>query len=38
MIPFCVADEEEQHTIISEMELDEWSPLAKPLLDGVGEE
>lgn len=37
-IPFCDADQEEQRIIVSEMTHDEWSPLHKPLLDGVGEE
>lgn len=37
-IPFCYADDEEQRTILSEMETDEWSPLHKQVLDGVGNE
>jgi hypothetical protein len=37
-IPFCDADEDEQHVIVGEMEHDEWSPLAKTLLDGIGDE
>ena len=37
-IPFCDADDEEQHKIVDEMTLDEWSPLDKPILDGVGNE
>lgn len=37
-IPFCDADPIEQRTIVSEMELDEWSPLAKPVVDGIGDE
>lgn len=37
-IPFCDADPDEQRTIVSEMELDEWSPLAKIVLDGIGNE
>jgi hypothetical protein len=37
-IPFCYAEEEEQRTIIEEMEQDEWSPLNKQILDGVGNE
>jgi hypothetical protein len=37
-IPFCDADDEEQHVIVEEMEFSEWSPLAKPLRDGVGDE
>lgn len=37
-IPFCDADDKEQHIIVNEMVLDEWSPLAKPILDGVGSE
>jgi hypothetical protein len=38
MIPFCDADDEEQHKIVGEMEYEEWSPLDKPILDGVGNE
>jgi hypothetical protein len=38
MIPFCDADDEEQHRIIDEMVHDEWSPLDKPILDGIGNE
>jgi hypothetical protein len=38
MIPFCDADDEEQHRIIDEMITDEWSPLDKPILDGIGNE
>ena len=37
-IPFCYADPEEQHIIVEEMELAEWSPLNKPVLDGIGSE
>jgi hypothetical protein len=37
MIPFCDSDDEEQHRILDEMHIDEWSPLAKPTLDGVGD-
>jgi hypothetical protein len=37
-IPFCDADDEEQHIIVGEMETQEWSPLAKTVLDGVGDE
>jgi len=37
-IPFCDADDEEQHIIVEEMETEEWSPLAKPVKDGVGDE
>ena len=37
-IPFCAADDEEQHRIVDEMVLDEWSPLTKVILDGVGNE
>lgn len=33
MIPFCDADDDEQHAIVDEMEHDEWSPLAKELED-----
>lgn len=35
-IPFCDSDPEEQRIIVSEMEIDEWSPLARVVLDGVG--
>jgi hypothetical protein len=35
-IAFCDNNEEEQHVILSEMQDDEWSPLSKPVLDGVG--
>jgi hypothetical protein len=38
MIPLCYADKEEQQQIMEEMEIDKWSPLAKPILDGVGSE
>ena len=38
MIPFCASDDEEQHRIIEEMVTDVWSPLSKPILDGVGSE
>ena len=38
MIPFCDADDEEQHRIVAEMQDDEWSPLNKPILDGIGNE
>jgi len=38
LIPFCYADDDEQRTILDEMEHDEWSPLNKPILDGVGSE
>lgn len=37
-VPFCDSDEEEQHTMVEEMPTDEWSPLSKPILDGVGDE
>jgi hypothetical protein len=37
-IPFCDADDEEQRTIVREMEDDEWSPLDKVVLDGIGNE
>jgi hypothetical protein len=36
LIPFCHADDNEQQHILSEMVDNEWSPLAKPILDGVG--
>jgi len=35
-IPFCDADNEEQRVIVSEMEVDEWSPLHKEVTEGVG--
>jgi hypothetical protein len=38
MIPFCDADDEEQHRIVAEMIHEEWSPLDKPILDGIGNE
>lgn len=38
LIPFCFADDEEQRRILSEMEHDEWTPLRKEILDGVGSE
>jgi len=36
MIPFCASDREEQELIISQMEVDEWSPLTedKDTVDG----
>lgn len=37
-IPFCDADPAEQQRIVPEMVHDEWSPLAKPVLDGVNDE
>jgi hypothetical protein len=37
-VPFCDNSEEEQRLILSEMVTDEWSPLSKPVLDGVGSE
>ena len=37
-IPFCDADPVEQQRIISEMAIEEWSPLEKPVLDGIGNE
>jgi hypothetical protein len=37
-VPFCVADDEEQKLIVSELVFDEWTPLDKPLLDGIGNE
>lgn len=37
-IPFCDADPIEQRTIVSEMETDVWSPLATPVVDGIGNE
>ena len=37
-IPFCDADPDEQRIIVDEMVVDEWSPLAKQVLDGIGNE
>lgn len=37
-IPFCDSDPVEQRTIVEEMVVEEWSPLAKPILDGIGSE
>ncbi len=37
-IPFCDNTPDEQAVILREMVDDEWSPLAKPVLDGVGSE
>jgi hypothetical protein len=37
-IPFCDASAEEQRIIVTEMVDDEWSPLAKTVLDGIGTE
>ena len=37
-VPFCDAPPDEQVKIIEEMHVDEWSPLSKPILDGVGSE
>jgi hypothetical protein len=37
-IPFCDTNEDEQRIILSEMITEEWSPLSKPVLDGVGTE
>ena len=37
-IPFCFGDREEQERIMEEMIDDVWSPLDKPILDGVGNE
>ena len=39
LVPFCDADEEEQRRILNdEMIVSEWSPLASPIKDGVGDE
>jgi len=38
LIPFCYGDDDEQNRILGEMEYDEWSPLEKGVLDGVGSE
>ncbi len=38
MIPFCYGDDDEQNRILGEMEIEEWSPLDKGVLDGVGSE
>jgi hypothetical protein len=37
-IPYCYGDPEERKAIIEEMVVDEWSPLNKLVLDGVGNE
>jgi len=37
-IPFCDSEASEQRIILTEMVDDEWSPLGKPILDGVGNE
>lgn len=37
LMPFCYADDEEQQQILSEMEYDEWSPLNKEVMQGVGD-
>jgi hypothetical protein len=37
-IPFCDAGPEEQYVIVNEMVDDEWSPLNKIVLDGIGNE
>jgi hypothetical protein len=37
LIPFCYADDDEQRQILQEMVTDEWSPLRKEVLDGVGD-
>lgn len=37
-IPFCYADDEEQHRIVGELEHNEWSPLTREVLEGVGNE
>jgi len=38
LIPFCYGDDDEQRAIMEEMVTDEWSPLNKLVLDGVGNE
>jgi hypothetical protein len=38
LIPFCYGDDNEQSRILGEMEFDQWSPLVKGVLDGVGSE
>ena len=37
-ISFCDADDEEQHSIINEMPVSEWTPLAKPIIEDTGVE
>jgi len=37
-IPFCYSNDEDQRHMITEMEIDEWSPLNKEVLEGVGNE
>jgi hypothetical protein len=38
LIPFCYGDDDEQRAIMEEMVTDEWSPLNKQVLDGIGNE
>jgi hypothetical protein len=38
LIPFCYGDDNEQQQFMEEMVDDEWSPLTKLVLDGVGNE
>ncbi len=38
LIPFCYGDDNEQQQFMEEMVTDEWSPLNKLVLDGVGNE
>jgi hypothetical protein len=38
LIPFCYGDDDEQRQFLEEMVDDEWSPLNKLVLDGVGNE
>lgn len=38
LIPYCYGDHEERVRILEEMVEDEWSPLNKQVLDGIGNE
>jgi hypothetical protein len=38
MVPFCYGDDNEQSRILGELEYDQWSPLEKGVLDGIGSE
>jgi hypothetical protein len=37
-IPLCYGDDTEQNQILGELEFDQWSPLDKVVLDGIGSE
>jgi len=38
LIPFCYGDDDEQNRVLSEMEVQVWSPLERGILEGVGSE